>query len=332
MNYQESKQILKEIKKAKKILINCHRNPDPDSIGSALALYQVFNKLGKTAKVVSPSPILENFKLLPFVKKIEKVDYKNFDFSKYDLFVCPDSSSWVMVVGMSLVDKVPIPKIPIIVIDHHKTNERFGKINLVDNKISSSAEVIYLMLEDWGVSLDKNIATSLLTGIIGDTGAFQYPGVSGQTFDIARKLMEKGADKDEIIQNVYRSVDFILLKFWGEVLRGMQIDEEHGFVWSAIPYKIFEKYSKPQNGKETAASNFTQIVKDTKFGLVMVEEKERNLSISLRSRTGFDTTKIATALGGGGHIYASGARVLNAEFDEAVKKVLQVARKFAKKK
>jgi len=84
MNYQESKQILEEIKKAKKILINCHRNPDPDSIGSALALYQVVNKLGKIAKVVSPSPISENFKFLPFAEKIEKVNYKNFDFSKYD--------------------------------------------------------------------------------------------------------------------------------------------------------------------------------------------------------------------------------------------------------
>jgi phosphoesterase RecJ-like protein len=331
MNYKESQQILEKIKKAKKIIVNCHTRPDIDSVGSALALYQVIKKLGKNVDVISPSVILENFNFLPFSEKIEKIKYKEFDFTKYDLFISIDSSSWAMVVGMASSDKVPIPKIPLIVIDHHKTNQKFGKINLVDDKITSSAEIIYLILEDWGASVDKNIATSLLAGIVGDTGAFRYPGVTGQTLNIAGKLMEKGADKDKIIHHIYRSVDFKLLKFWGEVLEKMELDEL-GFVWSAIPYKIFKKYSKPREGKETAASNFTQIVNGTKFGMVMVEGERGNLSISLRSRTGFDTSKIATALGGGGHIYASGAKILNTEFDEAVEEVLQIARKFAKKK
>ena len=285
MNYKESNRILKEVKKAKKILINCHTRPDIDSVGSALSLYQVIKKMGKDVNVICPSVISDNFSFLPFSEKIEKVNYKKFDFSKHDLFICIDSSSWAMVVGMSSFAKVSIPKIPLIVIDHHKTNEKFGTVNLVDDKITSAAEIIYLIIKDWGVKIDKSISTALMAGIIGDTGAFRYPGVTGQTLNIAGKLMEKGADKDEIIHHIYRSLDFNLLKFWGEVLKHMKIEDDNNFVWVAIPYEIFKKYGKPKEGKGSAASRFAQTVNGTKFGIVMVEEQKENLLISFRSRT-----------------------------------------------
>lgn len=331
MNYKRSKQILVEIKKAQKILINCHRHPDADSVGSALALYQVIQGLGKGVEVVSPNSLLERLNFLPFSEKIASVDYKDFDFSKFDLFIVPDSSNWRMVVGSALGKVVPLPKIPIIVIDHHKTNEKYGRINLVDSKVTSTAEILYLLFQDWGVEINQDIATNLLAGIIGDTGVFQFPGVTSRTFDIARRLMDKGADKEEIVQNLYRSTEFNFLKFWGEVLKSMQFDQDHGFVWSAIPYETYKKFSKPESGREAAASNFTQIVKDSDFGFVMVEEEKEVLSVSLRSRTGFDVSKIASFLGGGGHKAAAGARVEGLEFEEAVEKVLQAARKFAKK-
>ena len=127
-------------------------------------------------------------------------------------------------------------------------------------------------------------------------------------------------------------MEFTLLKFWGEILERMEIDTKNQFIWSAIPYNVYKKYSEPKVGKQSAATKFTQLVKDTNYGMVMVEEEKDNLSISLRSRTGFDTTKIASYLGGGGHAYASGAKVENLAFNKAVDKALQAARKFAKKK
>lgn len=332
MHYKESKKILAEIREAKKILVNCHARPDIDSVGSALSLYQVLEKMNKKVNVICPSVISDEFNFLPFKEKIKIINYKKFEFSKYDLFICLDSSSWAMVVGKSVSDQVPIPDIALINIDHHKTNKNFGTINLVDDKITSTAEIVYLIISDWGAVIDKKIAIAILAGMIGDTGAFRYPGVTGQTLKIAGKLMEKGADKDEIIHHIYRSLNFKLLKFWGVALKRMKLDKEGGFVWTAIPYKDYKKYGKPSDGKQTAASNFTQVVKDTRFGMVMVEEQEDNLAVSLRSRTGFDTTRIATALGGGGHIYASGAKIEGIEFEKAVDKVLQVARKIAKKK
>jgi len=99
MNYKESKEILAEIKKAETILLNCHRGPDPDSIGSALALYGALKKLGKKVVIICPSDELpRNMKFLKNYGKILKgVDFAKFDFSKFDLFIVLDSSSWGMV-------------------------------------------------------------------------------------------------------------------------------------------------------------------------------------------------------------------------------------------
>lgn len=323
MNYEESTQILKEIKKAKKILVNCHRSPDADGVGSSLALYLALKKMGKEVKVVCPSNLREDLKFLLHSEVIEKINFKKFDFKDYDLFFCLDSAGPNMVTGD---EHIPLPKIPIILIDHHKTNPKFGKINMVDSKVSSTAEIIYLIFEDWKVKIDKDIATLLFSGILSDTGIFQYPGVTGRTFKIAEVLMEKGADKDEIIFRLARSYSFKEVKLWGEILARIKKDESYKFVWSAVPHEIYEKYSKPEGTKESAANLFAPIINDTDFGMVMVEETKGTTTVSLRSRTGFDVSKIALALGGGGHNNAAGGKVSGLSFDEAVEKILRTAR------
>ena len=329
MNYKESQQIFKEIKKAKKILISCHRGPDPDSIGSSLALYYFLTSIDKEVEIVCLSDAPDYCDFLPSAKVIKRVDYKKFDFSKFDLFIIPDSGNWSMVVGS---DPIEFPQITTVVIDHHKTNKGYGKINLVDDKTSSTAEILYLMFKDLDIKITPEIATALLTGIIGDTGVFQFKGVGTKTLDIAKNLMDLGADKDEIVLHIYNSYEFSLLKLLGEILLKIEKDDENKFLWSAIPFDIYNKYSRPESTKEVAATMFSRIVKETDFGMIMIETKEKTLAISLRSRTDFDVSKIALALGGGGHKNAAGATIEGKEYDEAVKEVLLAARKFAKDK
>lgn len=329
MNYEISSKILKRIEGSKKVLINCHRQPDADSVGSALALYETLKRMGKKVKVISPNSIPEELEFLPSAKKIETIDYKKFDFASFDLFILLDSSNWRMVTGVN--DFFP-PEIETIVIDHHKTNDGYGDINLVDERKGSTAEIIYLIIKDWKLAIDKNTANALLTGIIGDTGGFRYPLAGSQTLFIASELIKHGANKNKIIFNLYRNAKMPLLKFWGEVLSRMQLDEEHKFVWSAVPFDVYKAHLKPEGARESAASMFTQSVRGTDFGFVLVEENKRNFSISFRARTDFDVSKIAAALGGGGHRMSAGAKVENMDFDEAVEKVLKTARKFAKMK
>jgi phosphoesterase RecJ-like protein len=330
MNYAESQQILEEIKKSGKILVNCHRSPDPDSIGSALALKNVLEEMGKEVTVICPSTDLyrnANY-LKGFEEIIKGVDFRNFDFSKYNLFISPDSSSTDQITGIKGLN---IDGIKLVLIDHHLTNEKFGDINLVDDKVTSVGEVLYSVFEDWGVTVSKDVADCLMAGIVGDTGAFRYPGAGKGTFHTVIELMKAGADKDRAIDELYRSEPFELIKFYGEALSRVQIDKEYRFVWSVVPYEIYEKLGKPSMAKESTASFFAQIVEDTDFGFIAVEQEKGKLAVSFRSRTGFNTSDIAVDLGGGGHVYASGASVSGMSLDEAVEKVLETCRKYAGK-
>lgn len=329
MNYEQSKAILDKVQSSERILLNCHRGPDPDSVGSATALCQTLKSMGKEVEIVCPSrekPEYLNF--LPEFRKIKfGIDFSKFKWDRWNLFIALDSSSWEMVADIR--EGWEPPDIDVVVIDHHKTNTRYGSVNLVDDSVTSVGELLFLVLKDWNVKLNKEIATSLLTGVIGDTGAFRYPGAGARTLKVGGELIGLGADKDDIVFHIYQSTDFELIKFWGEVIKRAKLDREGNFFWSAVPYSIYKKYMKKE-GRETSSSMFAQIIDGTKFGFVAIEQEKEKLSISLRSRTGFDTSKIAIELGGGGHIYASGCSIKGMDFDSAVKKLLKVARKHAK--
>jgi phosphoesterase RecJ-like protein len=326
MNYKESAKILVEIKKAKKILVNCHRGPDSDSVGSALALSRVLKNMGKDVLAICPSDIPHDLTFLHDADSIKRVNFSAFDFSEYDLFLVIDSSTYSMVTGLKDSDK---PSIKTIVIDHHFSNEKFGKINLIDAKRTSTGELLFKVFEDWGIEINQDVAESLLTGIIGDTGSFQYQNVGEETLRIAATLIEKGANKDKIIYNIYRNIDFKEVKMWGKFIESMKIEDS--FVWSAISLTTYKDFGEYPYAKEDVANLFFPIVKGTDFGIVMVETNENVLSVSFRSRSGFDVSKIAEEVGGGGHKAAAGARIEGLPFEEAVNKVLTAARKHAKK-
>jgi phosphoesterase RecJ-like protein len=326
MNYEESAEILKVIKKAKKILINCHRGPDSDSVGSALALSRVLKNMDKEITVICPSDIPADLAFLEGSNLITRVNFSSFNFSGYDLFIILDSSTYGMVTGLKDSEK---PTVNNIVIDHHASNEKFGKLNLVDADMTSTGELLFKIFTDWKVEIDKDVAECLLTGIIGDTGSFQYQNVGQETLETAAKLIEKGADKDKIIYNIYRNIDFKEVKMWGKFIESMMIEDN--FVWSAISLSTYKDFGEYPYAKEDVANLFFPIVRGTDFGIVMVETNENVLSVSFRSRSGFDVAQIAEEVGGGGHKAAAGARIEGLAFQEAVNKVLTAARKYAKK-
>jgi bifunctional oligoribonuclease and PAP phosphatase NrnA len=329
MNYEKSLIILEEIKKAKKILINCHYKPDADGIGSGLAIYLALKKLGNfEIELICPSKISESYNYLPGFEKIKQVNYSEFDFSKYDLWIIPDAANWWQISGV--LDFAP-PKIKVINFDHHETNEVGFENSIVSKGLSSTTELLYDVFEDWGVELNKDMATALLSGVVGDTGVFRYTNVTSKTLEIGKKLMDLGADKNLIVMKTYGSIPFNEMKFWGRILDLMQFEKEYNFVWVAISLEEYEKYGRPVEAKSASASNFASVVEGTDFGIIIVEEKKDFVTCSFRSRGNFDISKMASELGGGGHKEAAGARIIGLSFDDAVKKVLDVARKNAKK-
>lgn len=328
MNYKESKQILEEVKKAKKILINCHQSPDPDSFSSALSLRKVFLAMGKKVAVVctSEAAIMKEVVFMEGYDRIQKVDFIKFDFSDYDLLVSPDSAEWHQVVGS---DDLPKPKIKIVVIDHHDSNTHFGDINIVDTDKPSCAELVYLLFKDWGVKIGPDLANLLLVGLVGDTGAFQFPG-GAESLKSASELVGLGADMDTIMFHLYRNKDYGTLKIIGEFLKTLEIDEEGKFAFMYLTNDIYKKYGKPPHISSYVANMFANVVKGTLFGFSAIERENNQTNVSFRARGYFDVSKIAKELGGGGHEISAATSVKGMSFDKALEKIIKVSRRHGK--
>lgn len=324
-HYSLSNSILTEIKKADNILINVHRNPDLDSIGSATALYQALTHMNKKVNIICPHQIPENFKFLKGAKQVKTIDFTNFKkwagqypAPTFDLFIILDSGSYDIVTGSK---EIKLPEIKKIIIDHHRTNMFSDvEINLYD-EIAATCEIIYQMFLDWKIKIDPEMATSLLSGIAGDTVFFKYGGNTKLTFKIATELLDKGADKNKLIDQAFDSFDFDLVKLIGETLKKME--KGNGFVYSIIDYETYVKYGKPKGARELVANLFARSIKGYDLGIIIFEVQRNMFSLSFRSKENVDVSKIAKKLGGGGHKNAAGATVYGT-IDQVITKIKEV--------
>jgi phosphoesterase RecJ-like protein len=327
MHYKESKQILEKIKKAKKIVINCHRSPDPDSVGSALSLRKWLLSLNKKVTIISSDKVSENLSFLDGFDKITQMNFSEVDFSVYDLFISVDTEN-LFHVGFNDEEK---PEVTIINIDHHYSNRIEGVINLIDSQVSSSCEVLYNFFSDVKFNYDAKVAQMLLTGICTDTGFFQFVNTFPSTLRVSASLREEGADYNEIVFHVMRQNSLDLLRLTGEFLTRLQIDEDHHFVWSAIPYSVYKKYKITDNITGYITNVLLRTIKNTNFGMAIVERSNKNTTMSLRARVaGFDVSLIGHQVGGGGHKDASGGKIQGVPFKDAVEMYLAAARQYGK--
>ncbi len=321
-------QIKEKIDKADKILLSLHRGPDGDSIGSCLAMKKYLENQGKKVKLISSSPVPQSFDYLP-LEEIDHFQFTDLDLTEFDLFIFLDSASWQMV-NQDINEDTPRPgKEKVVNIDHHPTNKKFAGTNLVISNSASTTEIVYDLFKYWQVEISQDIARFLLVGIVTDTGVFRFTNVKSETLKKAAELIDLGANLNVIAFNYLRRNKLDKLKFWGVVLDNLKVDEENGFAYSFVPYSQAAEYfddNYTREYKSGAASVFMAGIEDTEFGVIMVEEKKGRLSGSIRSRREVDVSKIAADLGGGGHAAAAGFK-LEMSFDQAVKKVLDLARK-----
>ena len=176
--------------------------------------------------------------------------------------------------------------IPTIVIDHHKTNPEFGEINLVMPEISSCAEIVYLLLKDWNIDIDKEIATCLYTGINADTGGFRFATVTADTYRIAADLIERGANFSEIMFKL-SSIKFKNLLAFAKCLGETKSYFNNRLVIAKIPLTRFHDlgiFGKDiSHTKELIAFQLSSCV-EAEISVVIYEyDKLENSSISIRS-------------------------------------------------
>lgn len=159
---------------------------------------------------------------------------------KYDLIITIDTPDRDALGHVFTNNTDLFYKTPVINIDHHASNEHYGHINVVDLAVSSTAELMARMLEEFdSAALDKDIATALLTGMIANTKSFKTANVTPATLQTASRLMKLGADRDAIVERLYRSKSLATLKLWGIALNRLQYDQALGLMWCALGAEDF---------------------------------------------------------------------------------------------
>lgn len=323
MTYQQSSEFLKKIQGAKHILLNCHRSPDCDSIGSALAMAEAIRSMGKETTVVCPSEVENHFHFMKGAEHIQTIDFSTFDFQRYDLFILLDSSSEEQITdrkGMQL------PSIPRLIIDHHLTNVIEADVRLVDAEAPATAQIVFSIFQDWGQKISSDMATALFAGLATDTVFFKYAARPEMAFRTAADLLAAGAEQKEFVQAIYNNHHIDAIRLLGKLLDRINFDIEHRFVWAAVPYALFEEYGKHDEAKEIAANLFIQSVHGADFGFIAFEKKPDRLSVSFRSKGDVNVAELAKKLGGGGHKNAAGLTI-EGEFEETVEKTITEAKK-----
>jgi phosphoesterase RecJ-like protein len=318
----KANEIFEGIKKAENILLHLHVKPDPDSIGSALAMYWALSDMGKNVTVIKgDTPFVESLAFLPGAEKIIHKNYFEIDLSQFDTFIILDSGSKEMI---SREGEIIFPEnLNTIVIDHHKTNSNYGKLNLVDIESSATAELLFHLFKIWDIKITKDIAANLYIGIFGDTGSFSYSNTTANTLKAVAELVEIYPGFRNLIESLDYSHGRGKIDFEALALNSIETFFDNRVVMSSVSYeKIREKNIDQGYITSGTIPGILIKVKDWKIGVSLTEKNPQKINISFRSKENIDVSKMAELLGGGGHAPAAGA-FLEMSLDEAKQKVIE---------
>jgi len=278
-------------------LITGHINPDGDALGSALAFKLILDSKGVDSDVSfdMKGNVPSNLNHLPIDLIIDKPK-ENYD-SVY-VFDCGNSERLGDLEGLALSSE------RVIVVDHH-INPSFGDIQIIDSKAASTTQVLYREIISSNIDIDKNIANCLMTGLITDTGRFQYSNTDNEVFEIASKLMLCGAELTSISDNIYGSIPINAIKLQSEVLNRIELHEEEELVVSYVLQEDYLKYNIESSETDFLIDSI-RLVKESNIALLLKEQKDKSFKGSLRSRNELDVQQVASIFGGGGHKAASG--------------------------
>ena len=283
---------------AKKVAITGHVNPDGDCIGSVLAIYNYISTVYPEIKL---SAYLEEFSdKFMFLKNSENIKQSVEEDEEFDLLICVDSAD-IQRLGFSevLLQKSKES----INIDHHVTNTKFTDETCLEADASSTAEVIYTLLNK--EKIDKAVAECLYTGMVHDTGVFRYSCTSPETMRIAADLMEKGIDYTTIVDESFYEKSYLQNQILGRTLLESILILDGKCIFSYVNRKMMNFYEVTKKDLDGIIEQLRQ-TRGVEVAIFLYEVETQKYKVSLRSKTKVDVSKIAAFFGGGGHVRAAG--------------------------
>ena len=290
--------ILVELKNAKTIVILTHESPDGDAISSSLSVMHALAQFGKNADVVIPEHA-KDFDFLPGADQILNSGKEE----QYDLAISVDCTDLKRLAGGKEFFETAKKTVEI---DHHSVNAMFADYNYVDPVSPSCCQVLIAMFEYYGVEITKEIANCILTGMITDTGGFQWGGVTPETFEFAAELIRKGAKIKEICRKALRNKTKAHCKLERLVYDRLEFYENDKI---AISYITIEdnQNTGAKLGDEEGLAEMLRDIEGVEVAVLLKEKEGKNgYKASLRSHETINVSEICLLLGGGGHPGAAG--------------------------
>ena len=310
--------IARQINKTKSFLITSHVNLEGDALGSALAVRYLLRALGKKAEVVMEDECPPEYRFLPGAKTVKKL--KDLKRIKYDVFIAVDCSDLGRCRAVSeLVDRSK----PVINIDHHFSNSRFGDVNWVDPKSSCACEMIFRLFKEMRIPVGRKEALCMYTGILTDTGSFRHPNTTYMTHSIASELMRLGIDGSEVYAHIYQSIGFEDIELLLRALNTIKLDGKNGIAHFSLK-NMFLGGRKMSFDLTEQILSFGRMIAGVKAVVLFKEnpDKPGQVRVNLRSVREVDISAVARMFGGGGHKNASACTV-NGKLETIRKKVLK---------
>jgi bifunctional oligoribonuclease and PAP phosphatase NrnA len=313
MNSQLIGEIKSRLAAANRILIASHVRPDGDAIGSLLGLGLALRDAGKSVQMVLVDGAPFSFQYLEGSELIVREPKGD-----HDTFITVDCADFKRT-GKAFENFGR----PDINIDHHKTNENFGTLNLIEADEVATAAILTNALPRWGLNITKPIAAALLTGIITDTLGFRTSNTTPEALRQAATLMETGADMPEIYMRALVKKSFPAAKYWGAGLSSLQ--SKHGIVYGTLT--LADRKASGYGGSDDAdLINMISAIDGNKVGMVFVEQSNNHVKISWRAlEKDVDVSQVAKHFQGGGHAAAAGADI-EGGLGEVQKEVLKKTR------
>lgn len=310
--------VLNLLQQHTQILCVSHINPDGDAYGSLLGMGWLLRHLGKTPHLAMHDETLDAFRHLPGSEAILSPSAVRND---YDLIICLDASSQDRM--GATYRAAEHHHIPLLVIDHHITNTRFGHLNWVAPECAATCQMLVYLADALQAPLTGYLAECLLTGIVTDTLCFRTSNTTVSVLEAAMRLMQGGANLSDITARTLNRKSFGVLRLWGMALSELHLEDS--VIWTTISRAQLQTAGNLKDDGQLSSTLITAAEADISatFTEKVDDHGQPAVECSFRAKPGFTVGKLAFELGGGGHPAASGCTLPGA-LPEVTARVVEV--------
>jgi len=300
--------LLDAIHHGQSFLIFSHVNPDGDAVGSLLGMSQILSAMGKRVTLAMQDLPDQELATIPGVSAIRGPNDLAFLTSQhYDAIISTDASS---VDRLGALYNQHNWEAPLLVIDHHITNTRFGTVNWVEPGDAATCQMLVRLADALAVPLELPLSQLLLTGLVTDTLCFRTSNTTPSVLETGMRLLSSGASLTAITENILDQRPISVLHLWGHVLGDVQMED--GVIWVTVTLAQLQE-AGDQTRNDGSLSSLLIRTDGASISASFIEKigeaGEKAVECSFRARSGFDISSVALQLGGGGHPAAGGATV-----------------------